>query len=94
MMISSFKCDVTYFPFDNQNILFHFGSWSHGEKQLKIVKDGSPMLAKNYLKVYDVQLSKFSIIILVASYKYFSSPTSNLCMIRLKASCNFRLKTT
>ena len=51
MMITSFKCDVTYFPFDNQNFVFHFGSWSFGETKLHITKrDDRPMLDKHYLK--------------------------------------------
>lgn len=50
MIISSFRADVTYFPFDSQTFIFHFGSWSLDEHKLQIVKDDrKPILDKHYL---------------------------------------------
>lgn len=48
-IMSSFRADVTYFPFDSQNFIFHFGSWSFDERHLKIVKEKKQMLSIHYL---------------------------------------------
>ena len=47
---SSFKANVVDFPFDNQRFQFQFGSWSLGEKKLRILKDTKPMIDKHYLE--------------------------------------------
>ena len=49
-MESSFKADVADFPFDNQEFVFHFGSWSLGEDKLTILKDQKSMLDSHYLE--------------------------------------------
>ena len=49
-MKSSFKADVTDFPFDNQRFIFHFGSWSAGENQLRIEKNDKSMIDAHYLE--------------------------------------------
>ena len=49
MITSSFNADIRDFPFDRQEFVFHYGSWSLGEKRLHIHKDNKPMLDRHYL---------------------------------------------
>ena len=49
-LISSFKADVSDFPFDNQEFYFHFGSWNYGEKELHILKNDKPIIDTHYLQ--------------------------------------------
>ena len=49
-MQSSFKADVVDFPFDNQEFVFHFGSWSSGEDELRIERDNKSMVDTHYLE--------------------------------------------
>ena len=48
---SSFKAKVVDFPFDNQLFFFHFGSWSFGEKRLRILMEKEkPIIDAHYLE--------------------------------------------
>ena len=67
-MISSFRADVRYFPFDDQEFRFHFGSWSMGHKELRIHKDARPLLDKHYLNSTEWELTDMRKDIVVIPY--------------------------
>ena len=44
------KVDVTYFPFDDQECILKFGSWSFDSSKVDLYAHGGDMLNKNYVK--------------------------------------------
>lgn len=46
---SSCKVDITFFPFDEQECLMKFGSWTYDQAQVDIVKKSAEVDMSNYI---------------------------------------------
>lgn len=97
MLTSSFKANVKNFPFDRQKFIFHFGSWSQGEKKLLIQKDDKSMKDKYYVHSTEWDLVRMRKTIVRSPYdtdryseivfEYLFARKSSYCVITAILPC-------